>query len=79
MDEGLRRNIDECDGIFGWEAVTGLLLKGETPFKIWKFDKDVEYEHKMYRCLIIEKDVYNADDIDAVDYSETIYEDAWEI
>ena len=46
MDEGLRRNIDECYGIFGWEAVTGLLLKGETPFKIWKFEKDVEYEHK---------------------------------
>lgn len=80
IDEGLRRNIDECYDGSAWEAVTGILgLKGRTPFRIWKFEKDVEYEHKMYRCLIIEKCVYDADDISAVDYAETIYEDAWEI
>jgi len=79
MDEGLRRNIDECYDGSAWESVTGILWKEEEPFQICKFERDVEFEHKMYRCLIIEKIVFDSDDISAVNYSETIYEDAWEI
>ena len=79
MNEWLRKNIDECYDGGEWEDVTGILGKKDEPFQILKFEQDVEYEHKMYRCLIIEKWVYDADDLSAVNYSETIYEDAWEI
>lgn len=79
MDERLRRNIDECYDGSAWEAVTGILWKKGTPFQIWKFEHDVEFEHKTYRCLIIEKWVYDARDISAIDYAKTINEDAWEV
>lgn len=79
MDERLRRNIDECYDGSAWEAVTGILRKGKAPFQIWKFEHDVWFEHKTYRCLIIENWVYDVRDISAIDYAKTIYEEAWEI
>lgn len=78
MDSALRQHIAEVFGGDGsWEAVTAIMWKDDVPFQIWKFEQDVEYQGKWYRCLIISKDVFDPDDLEAVDYTEDIYSDAW--
>lgn len=79
MDERLRRTIDECYDGSAFVAVTGVMWKDGTPFQIFKFEEDVECEQKLFRCLIITKWVYDAADLSAVDYTEDVFTDAWEI
>lgn len=77
MDERLRQNIAECYGTF--EPITGVLWQDGTPWQLWKFEQDVEFEGKMWRCVIIEKDYIDPADASAIDHTEDVLAEAWEL
>ncbi len=77
--DDLRQDISETYDSSTWEPVTGILYKNDEPFQIHKFSRDVEYEHKTIRVLIITRTVYDRDDPTAVDYSEDLLFYAWVI
>ena len=79
MDERLRQNISETCGSEFWEPVTGVLWQNGTPWQIWKYENDVEFGGKTYRCVILEKYYIDPDDASAIDHSEDILAEAWEI
>lgn len=79
MDKELRKKIDEnYDGRF-WEKVTGILHNNDTPFCIYKFEQDVEFENEIYRCIIIEKQIYNPEEPQIIDSVETLLEESWKL
>lgn len=75
MPEDLRLNIAATTD--GWEPVTGVLWTDGTPWQVLKFERDVEHEEALWRCVILERVVYDPDDLSAVDYAEAILADAW--
>lgn len=79
MNKELRKKIDEnYDGGF-WEKVTGILHNNDTPFCIYKFEHDVEFENETYRCIIIEKQIYDPEDPQIIDSVETLLEESWKL
>ena len=46
--------------------------------QLFMFEQDVEFDHKMYRCVIIEKRVFDGHS-DDVDYAEDVYFESWEL
>lgn len=79
MDERLREHIGATIEGGAWEPITGILWENETPWQLFKFEQDVEFEREIYRCVIIEKWVYDPDDLTAVDYAEDVFAKAWMI
>lgn len=79
MNERLRENIGETIDGSAWESVTGIYWENGTPWKLNKFEGDVSFEGSLYRCVILEKIVFDPDDLTAVDYAEDIYAAAWKI
>lgn len=45
------------------------------PWELILIDEDTEYEGHMYRVVAIEKWVYDADDTEAIDYTEEVFVD----
>jgi len=79
MDKDLRQNIAETYDGSAWKPVTGLLWQDGTPWQLWKFEEIVEFAGESYRCVIVEKSIYDPDDTEAVDYSIDILSEAWKI
>lgn len=78
MDSMIRRNIDETCGAEQWKPVTTKLFPVDgQPFQIFSFENDVECNGQYYRCVIIERYVYDAERPEEIDYGETLYEEAW--
>ncbi len=79
MDQDLRNHIGEIYDGGCWENITGTLWENKTPWQLSKFERDVDFGGKRYRCVIIAKTVFCPDDIEAVDYSDDVFSSAWEI
>lgn len=79
MDSDLRQQIAETYDGGAWQSVTGILWQDGQPWQIRKFEEVVEYEGCLWRCIILTKNVLDADDIGAVDYCEDILSEAWEL
>lgn len=76
MTNELRQHIGEAG--YPLEPVTGIYFQpGEMPWQLWKLERDVEFDGITYRCVIIEKDYYDPDDLEAVDHTEDIMAEAW--
>lgn len=79
MDEQLRQDIMQNYGSECWEPITGRLYPAaDESFQLFKFERDVEHDGKTYRCIIIEKCVYDGHS-DDVDYTEYVFNEAWEL
>lgn len=79
MQEDLRRHIGEIYDGGCWQQLTGRYHEGETPWELWLFERDVEYIGSTWRCVIVEKTVFDPDDPEAVDYAEDVFAEAWEL
>ena len=79
MNERLRENIGETIDGSAWEAITGIYWESGTPWQLAKFEGDVSFEGSIYRCVILQKIIFDPDDVSAVDYAEDIYAAAWKI
>lgn len=77
--EDLRDHIGEIYDGGCYEPITGMLWKRGQPFQLFKFERDVEFESKIYRCLLIVKNVYDSNDLTAVEYSEDISFEFWSL
>ena len=78
MYRTLRQTIGETYGSESWEPLTGKLYPAEDGMQLFMFEQDVEFDHKMYRCIIIEKRVFDGHS-DDVDYAEDVYFESWEL
>lgn len=79
MDSRLRAHIDETIGGCAWTPITNVIWEdGKTPWLLSLFDENVDFEGRLYRCIILKKIVYDPDDLTAVDYAEDILAQAWE-
>ena len=79
MSEELRQNISETVDGSAWEAITGILWENGTPWQLAKFEGDVSFKGSIYRCVIVEKIIFDPGDVSAVDYAEDIFTAAWQI
>lgn len=79
MSEELRNHIGEIYDGGAWEKVTGTFWKNGDPWDIWKFEHDVEFGGRKWRCIILQRVVYDPDDVDAVAYADDILAEAWEL
>lgn len=79
MSEELRQNIGETVDCSAWEAITGIYLENGTPWQLSKFEGYASYEGIIYRCVIVEKIIFDPDDVSTVDYAEDIFTAAWQI
>lgn len=79
MHDELRLHIGEVYGSEAWEAVTGTIWTNGRPWQLWKLEQDVEHAGSRWRCVIVQRSVYDPDDITALDYAEDIFAEAWEI
>lgn len=80
MDSDLRAHIGSIYGVEAWERLTVILWNNGTGYDLWKFEQDVEYSRKNYRCIIIQRNWYDAEiSMTDIDTSEDIFSDAWEI
>lgn len=79
MSEELRQNISETIAGSAWEDITGIYWENGTPWQLSKFEGDVSFEGSIYRCVIVEKIIFDPADVTAVDYAEDIYSAAWEV
>lgn len=78
MDSELRAHIAEtCIG--GWSPVTGMYWEESSPWQLFSFEQDVEFEGRDFRCVIIQKVAYDPDDLTAVDVAFDVFSEAWEI
>lgn len=72
--EDLRKHIGEIYDGATWEPVTGLYNDGVEAFQLWKFEKDVEFQGELWRCLLIRKDEIDPEDSECIFQSEDIFE-----
>ena len=77
MSEELRNHIAEIFDGAAWEPVTGRLVQNGTPWELWKFEHDVDFDEQCWRCVIIQKVMFDPCDTDAVDYAEDVFSAAW--
>lgn len=77
MNERLRENIGETIDGSAWEAITGIYWENGTPWQLAKFEGDVNYDGSIYRCVILQKIIFDPADVTAVDFAEDIYSAAW--
>lgn len=77
MDERLRSHIGNVYDGGCWECVTGTHWQDGTPWDIWMFERDVEFDGETWRCVIIERYEYSPQDLTAVENVEEIYSAAW--
>ena len=79
MNEDLRTYISEHYDGGAWDAITPIYWKNGQPWQLWKFEHDVDFDGYRWRCVIIRRDEIDPEDISAVNYSEDVFADAWEI
>lgn len=79
MDERLRQNIGEVCGCEHYEAITGIMWQNGTPWQLFSFDNDIDFEGERWRVVMVQKWVYDPDDVTAVDYTEDIFSEAWQL
>lgn len=79
MDQDLRSHIDEIFDGGSWEKLTGVLWEKGTPWQLFKFEHDVDFGGKLYRCVVISKNILDPDDIEAVDCAVDVLSSSWEI
>ena len=79
MDRDLRQHISETIDGGAWEAVTSVLWQDGTPWQLWKLERDIEFDGGLWRCVIVEKTIYDPDDTEAVDYTVDVISEAWKI
>lgn len=79
MYTDLRQNIAETIDGGCWEALTGVNWQDGTPWQLYKLERDVEFEGKVWRVIIIEKQTLDPDDITAVDRAEDVLFEAWSL
>lgn len=79
MRDDLRQTISETIDGSAWEAITGIYWENGTPWQLAKFEGDVSFEGSIYRCVIVEKIIFDPDNVSAVDYAEDLFTAAWEI
>lgn len=79
MNEGLRNRIGKIYDGSAWEPVTGILWKYNIPFQLFKFERDVVFDGKLWRCIIIQDVSYDPDDTSAVDCARDVFAEAWEL
>ena len=79
MSEELRENISETIDGSAWEASTSIIWENGTPWQLAKLEGNVSFEGSMYRCIIVEKIIFEPGDVSAVDYAEDIFTAAWKI
>ena len=77
--EDLRNHIGEIYDGGCYEPITGILWKNGEPFQLFKFERDVEFEDEIYRCLLITKSVYDESDLTAVLTADDVFFEAWKI
>jgi hypothetical protein len=77
--EGIKKTIGETGYLP--EEVTGMRCNHQDNdyFKIMMYDCDVEFEKKMYRVVLVEKWIYDSDDLESIDHVEELSFDAWEL
>lgn len=76
MSNELYRHIAEIYGTCD-DPITGIIWEEDAPWQLWKFERDVEFQEKIWRCVIIEKVVYDPDDPTAVDFTDVVFSNAF--
>lgn len=76
MSNELYQHIAEIYGTCD-DPITGIILEEDTPWQLWKFERDVEFQGKIWRCVIIEKVVYDPDDPTAADFTDVVFSNAF--
>ena len=79
MSNELRDHIAEVYDGGCWDNVTQIMWRNGQPFQLRKFVRDVEFDGANWRCIIVERVVYDDRDITAVDYAEDIFAEAWKL
>lgn len=80
MPDDLRRHIGEIYDGSAWEQIGARYFPTDgDPFEVYSFERDVEFEGALWRCVIITKWVLDADDPEEIDYTEDVIADAWKI
>ena len=78
MKERLRQVIDETYDGSAWERITAIFWEDGTPWDLWLFDHDVEFNGATWRCVIITRCEYSPKDLTAVEQAEDLFTAAWE-
>lgn len=79
MPDDLRRHIAETYDAAAWEPITGTIWEHGTPWSLSLFEQDIEYDGHTWRCHIVQRTVFDADDPAAVDFAEDILSNAFQI
>lgn len=77
MPEDLRRHIAETYDAAAWEPITGTIWEHGIPWSLSLFNRDVDHGGRMWRCHIIQRIVFDADEPDTVDFAEDILSNAF--
>ena len=79
MSKELRQHIAEVYDGGCWDNVTQIMWRNGQPFQLRKFIRDVDFDGAYWRCIIVEREVIDANDITAIDYAEDIFAEAWKL
>lgn len=79
MNEDLRMYIAEHYDGGAWDAITPIYWENGEPWQLWKFENDVDFDGRRWRCVIIRHDEIASEDISAVECSEDVFARAWEL
>ena len=77
MKETLRQHIESTYDGSAWERITPLYWEDGTPWDLWLFDHDVEFDGDTWRCCIVMRCEYSPDDLDAIELVEDVFTSAW--
>ena len=64
--------------IGSWDPVTDVYWQTDSLWQIYKLEQDVEFEGRVYHCVILSKLVSNLFDPGLILYAEDIFSEAWE-
>lgn len=79
MSSEMKLAIGETCGAEYWEPISSKMWEVNTPWQLMYFEHDFEYEKQLWRVVVIEKYVYDADDPEAIDRTEEVFSSAWVI
>ena len=81
MDMGLYLHIGEVYGVESWQKILDKhWIEDGIGFELWMFDNDVEYDGHLWRSVIIQRCVYDAQlGADDVDHVEMVMALAWKL
>lgn len=79
MNEDILQDIMQNYDNSAWKAITGPRYPySDEGFQLFLFDNDVEHGGKTYRCVIVQKVVYDGNTM-SVDRAENIFCEIWEL